>query len=73
METRILSKYSACWNSRALIRCAGRRVISRGRRFETGLGRGEEEMKLFDWEGTVEEDEKSRLYVDMLMFVSKGL
>ena len=62
VETRMLSKYSLCWNSRAVIRWAGRLVMSRGRTWlERSFGIGRDDMKLFDDEGTVEEEAKSRL------------
>ena len=47
--------------------------MSLGSRFETGLDRATEERKLFDWDGTEDDDEKIRLKLLMLMFVSKGL
>ena len=62
VETRMLSKYPACWNSLASKRCAGRRVISRSSTpFITSRGKGCELMKLLFLFGTDEDDEKARL------------
>ena len=62
VETRMLSKYSLDWNSLAVIRCAGRRVMSRGRtELERSLGIGRFERKLLPAEGTVADEAKSRL------------
>lgn len=59
---RILLKNSLCWNSFAVIRCAGRRVIRRGSTCcDSSLGSGLEHKKLLPVFGTVDEDEKSRL------------
>lgn len=73
VDTRMLSKYSLCWNSRAVMRCAGLRATSRGRTWVVrSLGIGRDERKPLDGEGTVDEDEKSRLYVERLPWHSSG-
>jgi len=44
VETRMLSKYSLCWNSLVVMRCAGRRARRRGSTwFARSFGMGREE------------------------------
>jgi hypothetical protein len=62
VDTRILSKYWLSWNSRAVIRCAGRLVISRGRTWVArSLGKERFDKKSFAGEGTVDEEANVRL------------
>lgn len=62
VDTMTLSKYSLSWNSLAVIRCAGRRVIRRGSTWAAkSRGSGLDERNPFCDEGTVEDDEKTLL------------
>ncbi len=73
VDIKILSKYALCWNSFAVIRCAGRRVISRGSTDDVrSLGIGLEDKKPLVAEGIDEEDAKSLLYAEILAFVCNG-
>lgn len=74
VDTRMLSKYAACWNSRTSSRCAGRRVIKRSRTpFARSRGNGCDAMKLFVLLGTEEDEENARLYEEELPLNSNGL
>lgn len=74
VETRMLSKYLACWKSRAFNRSAGLLVMSFGSTSEVmSFGSGLEDKKLLLCEGREDDDAKSRLYVEALPFVSSGL
>jgi len=73
VDIRILSKYALCWNSFAVIRCAGRLVIKRGStELVKSLGIGLDDKKPLPAEGIVDEDANNLLYVDILEFAGKG-
>ena len=62
VETRMLSKYCDCWNSRAERRCAGRRVMRRGSTAEDrASGNGREERNWLLGVGVVDGEVKSFL------------
>jgi hypothetical protein len=73
VETRTLSKYCDSWNSLAVIRCAGRRVINLGRIWlRTPLGMGREQRNELDGDGTLDGVESNFLYVVALLLVWMG-
>jgi hypothetical protein len=62
VEIKMLSKYALCWNSFAVIRCAGLLVMRRGRtEVVSSFGMGREDRKPLLEEGIVEEDANKRL------------
>ena len=72
-DTKMLSKNCDCWNSRAFMRCAGLRVINRGRTADfRSLGNGLEDRKLLLIDGVVDDEVKSFLYVERLELVLSG-
>ncbi len=73
VDIRILSKYALCWNSFAVIRWAGRLVIRRGRTDEVrSFGNVRDDRNPLLAAGMVDDDAKSRLYVEILELACRG-